>query len=1660
MELIEGESLASRLQRAPLHLAEALELGRELVDIIGAVHARGLVHRDIKPRNILVEPQGRLRLVDFGLVTQLRPILGVAGAPGPRSYVAPEQLRNPQLADTRADFYSIGRVLEHAIPPEERVLEPVAHLLKHLCAEDPTIRYATADGVRSALESVTRGQVPQHPKNLAALRPTDPLPLIGQEEAFRRVQRLEQRAKSGQGGMVLVQGGAGSGKSRFIRELESKLSSEIMLLRVRAQSSAPLHAVRSLLDAFLDHPTTDAKDTLELRLEQLRRAVPSPALAVLGRLSERLRTSLGTIDVASDREHEAFPEATSDLLLDLARQRGGLVVCLDDLENLDALSREVLVRATLGAPNAPFLFVATARADTSPVLTRFDHALGPEKITRIRLAPLAEEEAAQLLGHFLGEPRVDPDMVERITTLSDGTPLSILEIAGALIDGGALWPQWGTWRFDAPRMRQIPLPRGTNALLQQRLEQLSPTTLSILEAVALLVPLFENERVAELLETHAEDVQLALVEARDAALIELANGVPSFVHATVREALSTRLSEESRRSIHRRAAAIWDDARCSEVDAIYAIAEHYERGGVEYRPQEAFSAAQRAAFRAAAQLDHEAALRFFEIADRCAAFPRVTVSPSFYRAMAESQISVGDHDGSLRSLARALDVSRGIDRVEILIRQAWVHELKTDAPKAWQLLDEAFSELGDSLPTESPLKLASALLETIQSAFSKGTPAGVGPSRRQELLCQLHHQNARLGIEYNKPLRVLMSARALHSLAQHMPPSPSIARTRASYGALMTVIGRRRAGATALVEASAMAARLGNPSTIADVCQAEFVAKTFSGEFNRALELAGKCLDTYGHWLNVTDFVLVAVSARMIETLRGRPLEALAWLERADRRARRHRRLPAVHPHLLVPNRLAELALLGRPPDEACATQADPTEPVRGIFRIASWGPRAAGAANRSDSQTLEQIIREYESEGHSPARAHLAASEYYLVVAYSRGDQCLQADSPQAPEALRRFEAALGDLRKAAKLRILKAHLKALDGLLAILKGDHPRARERLAQARELGDQETAPWVLFAVARYDAHLLRREGRLEAAVHRAKVAAMLAEEYGAQSRLRLIREEFALPMATEASLAAGFVADARSIAKRQLTSLLRITETSPDLRTQCRLTLCELLVTVDADRGILTCDLATIPTQWVALTRHGHDWDPNDSHRQEVAHRLEHEGVESFESDPHVLAMPLFLQDERVGSLVIERDAEDAPFTRAEVEQMMMLGAQLPIALELARKLQDRERIEARRRQDMRMQSMRDLAGSTANDLNNTLTAMLAAAEDLDDDYPTATIDSRHPHESLSIIRDALRRSADLTRQLLAFSGRQMLDTRLLDVRETVSDLVPLVQRILGNDFELRLRIPGQTRLPLRTDRGLLEQAIVNVAINARDAMPEGGTIDITVFQIEVGDELLQRGALREGPHIVIELRDRGHGMPPEVQKRVFEPFFTTKPKGSGTGLGLASVYGFVKQCEGFIGIESEPQKGSTFTIYLPSNEDAPPQPSPPREAERARQESITSGVILLVEEQRVLRNSVTSTLQRVGYWVITATDLIEAVEIVRAGGPVDLVICNTELQTHEVDLEQELEAAGLQIPLLYVGTMAPDGPDPVIPGEWVDHLPTPFEHDELLDKVRTLLGQ
>lgn len=1668
LELFEGKTLGDRLGEGPLNLEETIDLAIELAEIAASVHARGLVHRDIKPRNIVLADDGSVRLVDFGLVTQLHPILGLASASGTRRYAAPEQLWFPHLADARSDIYSLGRVVEACLVTDVSQRPPFDAFLRHACAAEPADRYGSMKDVLRALRAMRAGaSVPQPRRRLSA--EDDSTPLAGRENELQSLCSAYEQLLLGNGGVLIVEGPAGIGKSRLLREFTriSERSPGPLVLRSRAHAGVPLQAVRDLVDAFLDPEADD----IEERNRQIIRAVPNTNASLLARLScrfEKVRGAAG--HEQGQRECEAFLEAAAELFASLARSRNGLVACVDDLHQLDPLSREILVRVALRTATTPILFVGTARPTGSLTLQRFATTLAPGQLKRIPLPPLSEHAVGNVLAGYLNEAALAPSLVARIAAIAEGTPLAALEMTGTLIDSGALWPQWGSWGFDPERARAIPLSPGAVALIERRIAQLPDTTVEILQAVAVADLLFDVGRTASMFAVREEDVRFALAESRNAGLVDIVDDRPRFVHEAIRESVLGNLTQEAGTSLHQRIAETWDDGTQSGTAAVFAIARHYGHGQKERKPRQAYRAAHEAAILAANQLDHEDAVEFFQIGAETARLGGWSLEPIYLRAWAESQISVGDLDGSLESLQAALVESRGIDRVEILARQAWVHDLRADASLGWSTLERAFAELGDVMPTESPVALAGTLFDTLQQWIQRGDGSETNEARRrrQRLLCDLHHQNARLGLVYDRPLRVLASTRALLSIGRTLGPSPTIAKSRAIYGMFMVVLKRQRAGVQAIAEARDMALQLQHSGSLADVSQAEFVATSWTGDFPRALVVAKRCLDTYGHWLNVTDFCLVAASARIIELFRGRPAEALEWLDRGLNRVRRHGRVPAVYPQVLACARRAELVLLGREENDEFAIEIDPTS--RGLFKLANWGPRAVVAAETSDAE-LEVLISEFQREQYAPARVHPVVLEYYIVVAHARANQCLALAPSRVRDkesALARLDAALVDLRRATKHNLARAHLRSLEGFRAMLAGDHPRARQRLAVAQELAEQEIAPWVLYTVARIEAHLLRSEGREASAIDRAKVAALLAEEHGAVHRLRRVREEFGLRLVTpRQGTDPNRDEDSSSTGPHQLRVLLSAVTSAHlkrSLEEQSVDALDELIAATGARRGLLRFDSPQGTSISIGRTSDGAAWTDRNPTRVALINRMA-EGPWTTPSParvplmrPRTLAVPLGLHERIVGALHLERDSDDPPFSSDEAGTFATLAPQVPVTLELARSMSEREKVESKLRQAHRMEAVGQLSSGIAYDFNNTLTAINAAVDDIE---RSEQLDEAR-RNSLSIIHDSIRRASDLTRQLLAFSRRQMLEISVVDVSDVLREVVPLIQRMLGRQFEVRLHGAGNEPRRARTDRSPLTQAIVNLAINARDAMAGGGTIDIRVSIVHLGAEWRERGAQREGAHVAIEIADTGVGMPPEVLERVFEPFFTTKALGSGNGLGLASVYGFVKQCDGHIEARSQESRGSVFTMFLPSSDHAVAVPHLPIEIPPASQvlESSAhfgSGVILLIENERLVRTALTSALEREGYWVLTARDAFEAIDIVRAGGPVDLVIANAAaVSSPGPDLPRELLAAGLQIPLLFVTGSSPAERRSL--GEGVEILQKPFEHSDLVARVRSLL--
>lgn len=306
----------------------------------------------------------------------------------------------------------------------------------------------------------------------------------------------------------------------------------------------------------------------------------------------------------------------------------------------------------------------------------------------------------------------------------------------------------------------------------------------------------------------------------------------------------------------------------------------------------------------------------------------------------------------------------------------------------------------------------------------------------------------------------------------------------------------------------------------------------------------------------------------------------------------------------------------------------------------------------------------------------------------------------------------------------------------------------------------------------------------------------------------------------------------------------------------------------------------------------------------------------------------------------------------------------------------DRQALEEQLRRTQKLESIGQLAGGVAHDFNNYLQVVRANANLLRDD-------PRLPEESLSNIteiEEATSRAADLTRQLLAFGRRQTLQVRNIDVAVLVKTALSLIRRIIGET----IRIDYSAEEPLawvRADPGQLEQVVVNLCVNARDAMPDGGTLRVALRGLRLSSQqTAQWPWAREGEYVELSVTDTGKGIDRETLARIFDPFFTTKPVGKGTGLGLSVVQGIVHQHGGFIDVRSEPDIGSTFRVYLPcSQQQRRPSGIAERTEEAGRPATASGGLLLLVEDDSAVRRITELVLQRNGYRVLTACDGEEA---------------------------------------------------------------------------------
>ncbi len=455
-------------------------------------------------------------------------------------------------------------------------------------------------------------------------------------------------------------------------------------------------------------------------------------------------------------------------------------------------------------------------------------------------------------------------------------------------------------------------------------------------------------------------------------------------------------------------------------------------------------------------------------------------------------------------------------------------------------------------------------------------------------------------------------------------------------------------------------------------------------------------------------------------------------------------------------------------------------------------------------------------------------------------------------------------------------------------------------------------------------------------------------------------------------------------------------------------------------------------------------------------------GRPSTDSIRAILA-PLAVSDEVFGLLIAvgELDFEDQQILIAFAHQAAAAWRKTRLMQELEQSLRELRQAQEQLLHAQKMEAIGRLAGGIAHDFNNLLTVISGHTSLLVD----ALTDNESAEARLAQIRAAIKRASALTSRLLAFSRKQMLQPVVLDLNKVVSSAMSLIAPLIGEDIELSVRL-AETPVCLRADGGQMEQILMNLVVNARDAMPRGGTLLLETAALEVGANgaasdcrgWVLPADISAGPWIGLRVRDTGVGMSEETKSHLFEPFFTTKEEGKGSGLGLSTVYGIVTQSGGHITVQSEPGKGSTFAIFLPRIlvTDTGPAPEP-----RAASVRSGSGTILLVEDDDTLSALARRVLESAGYTVATAASGPEAARWIEEAGAADLVITDVVMPggMSGVELGARLGASHPSMPVLYMSGYTDDTLMPTdAQGSRLPFLAKPFQPDDLLQRVADLL--
>ena len=1096
MELIEGRTLADLLADGPITETQTVDIASDVASALAAAHRVGVVHRDIKPRNIVVGRDGHAKVIDFGLATPTGVTLEDTVA-GTVLYMAPEQagmVRRP--VDGRSDLYALGAVLFeclagrplfeaaeagevarlHAVAPApdlrevRRDVSPgIARIVARLLAKDPDDRYQSAEALLGDFSRLARGALDENtPLGLADehLQGAGDTPLVGRTAELGLLLEALAEARQGAGAAVVVESEPGGGRTRLVAEA-TRLArfQHVAVLEGRcvASSPVPFAPLRQAVDNWLRSlERRELRERVRLR-EALRLSVGQlvePLRGFTPALDELLAVQPAQVDLAPQ---ETTGAALVQLLVTIARVSRGAVLVVDGVHAADDATRRVLQRLAAEIGRSKLLVVLTARNDPAnrAIVTRLLDELGPAVRFRIELPRLGDDEIAEMLAGHLGGGRLDEELARELTLRSNGNAAAAIEYLRAALDGGVIRPSWGSFVVDRPALARLDLPSDVLQLELRRLESLDPAARDVLAAAAVVGARFDVELASAVSRRPASEVRDLFGEAQRARLlspVESPGGEQwSFLHDTVREALLANLDPGQARRYHELAARALEAAGDSSPGAVFEMANHFALGEVKSDPVAAFQANYHAARVSAGNDAIDEALRFFGVADTIAEDYGLTVPTEFHEDYGNAGLRARLLELARGQFERAL-VSETDRRARSRLYEAIsrVHYANADTDRVLETIQLALAEIGGRFPSHPVTLVLNTLWRFAAGIACTLTRIGFGRARplvrerfRTEVrLLDLAGQAAYQNL--NNRLVLIVAMRSLYPVSR-LGPSREYVALYSSLSALLSIVGLRPLSRFIAMRVRRMARRLGDPAVELHTRVNEALSLDFEGHPLEACDRLQALLRDHGRYLDPIDYQLAVAVLCIGLALRGYIHEESLWYEEAARRM-----------HLLEENRnVSAVAYLG------IAVAGVAGQPSIGLERIAAverviealGGTRSMVAAYYNSlalfhfglgelGEPFEDAVAGFATMRIRPMTAPLYYRPFWIVKAFARLSQAAVATPEDRKEALRRARRALVQLRLTGRTPVLRGHFFVALAYYHYLRGRQRQALRVLRRA------------------------------------------------------------------------------------------------------------------------------------------------------------------------------------------------------------------------------------------------------------------------------------------------------------------------------------------------------------------------------------------------------------------------------------------------------------------------------------------------------------------------------------------------------------------------------------------------------------------------------------